>query len=130
MTLDPLKLLGFLWPPKADADPTTWRFAMFFAHLGVLAVLTFHIAASAGILSRFGISGYATDKEVEQLDRKQDAILFALYAPQVRTLIRDRCETSDRYEREEINQRLVIILREYYELTGTNFSPIPTCNEV
>ena len=123
-------LASALWPPKEGEDATNWRWGVFGAIMLVTLVLTVHIVSVKGYLSVFGISGVAYASDVEEINMKTSAILYGLYAPQVRAKVRERCDTEDAVEREKINQVIDSIKREYRRLSGVEFYPMPTCGEV
>ena len=125
------KFFSSLWPPGRDEDPTPWRKVVFFSlALGTLVVYG-HIAASGGYLEDYvGIKGYASSEQVEVVSNQTHAILYAIYAPQIREKVRARCEVHLASEREKINRELDRILQDYEEATGSRFSPMPNCGEV
>lgn len=122
--------LKFLWPPTKDEDPTVWRRGVFLMLSGTILILALHLMAAKGILEPLGVSAIATKAEVVQVVEKQNAILYAIYAPQVRAKIRERCEADTAQEREKVNQELDRLLRDYKEAAGEKFTPIPSCDEV
>lgn len=138
-----------LTPPKhvegRDIRDTHWRWAVFVMIVFTAFILSLHIAMVKGFFEPFGYSAVAYSAEVrvmldeelkpvrEQLDasdRKSNSILFAIYAPQIRQKVRERCDTTSADLREKINRELNFILREYEELAGKPFLPMPRCGEV
>ena len=125
-----LEIVRSLLPPDKDEDPRPWRRSVFWALLLIIAVLTFHLASVKGYLSSIGISPVASAAEVHIIDQRSKAILYAIYSPQVRAKIRQRCDTNDREEREQINTELDRLLKEYRDAAGERFDPMPTCGQV
>lgn len=123
------KALG-VWPPEDGADPTPWRRSTFVLIWGTIATLAIHIAGVRGYLEFMGVKRTATVADVETIDSRTKSILYAIYAPQVRGLVRERCDTTDRRERERINSVLDRVLRDYKEASGADFAPMPSCQEV
>jgi len=123
-------LFSALWPPGHEEDPTQWRRLVFVTLTTMVFVMGLHLAAAKGFLEPYGLSGFASTAQVKEVENKTDSILYAIYAPQIRATIRERCDTSDPREREQINKRLDRILREYEAATGERFQPIPRCDEV
>jgi len=119
-----------LVPPDKDEDPRPWRRSVFWALLSIIVVLTFHLVSVKGYLSSIGISPVASAAEVQIIDQRSKSILYAIYSPQVRAKIRERCDTQDRHEREVINMELDRLLKEYRDAAGERFDPMPTCAQV
>lgn len=122
-------VLGAIWPPDHDEDPRHWRRAVFVMLITLMALISFHITAAKGFLTGIGIHGFASSQVVEEISEKQNSVLYAIYAPQIRAKIAERCRASTE-QKEHINQELDLLLREYKRATGKDFSPIPRCDEV
>ena len=103
---------------------------VFWALLTVIVVLVFHLAAIGGYLEGLGISRVASAAELMVIDERGKSILYAIYSPQVRAKVRERCDTNDRHERETINKELDRLLKEYLLAAGKRFDPMPTCDAV
>lgn len=119
-----------LLPPAKDADPTSWRVTVFVSIVVLGFMVVTHQLASYGYLESIGISRVANASELNQVDERTKAILRAIYSPQVRGKVRERCDTNDPREREKINKELDRILNEYKDGSGEDFRPIPKCGEV
>lgn len=119
-----------LVPPDKDQDPRCWRINVFWALLILIVVLTFHLASANGYLGRLGIPAVANADELQKVDDGNKAILKAIYSPQIRAKIRERCDTGDAAARERINKELDRLLNEYKLGAGKDFQPMPTCAEV
>lgn len=122
--------LNLLTPPGEDQDATTWRWAVFVSIIVLACVIGVHLAAANGMLARFGISGIAYASDVDSINQRSVSILYAIYSPQVRAKVRQRCDTNDAAARERINTELSRILREYEHAAGQPFGVMPRCDEV
>jgi len=116
--------------PAKNEDPQPWRLKMFLAVMALSILFGLHFAAAKGFLGFIGIDGVAYAGEMRNVQDTHKAILRAIYAPQIRLHIRERCETTVANEREKINKDLDRLLAEYREATGEAFKPIPRCDEV
>lgn len=126
-----------LWPPKDGEDPEPWRRNVFLMIIGIAAVLSYHLLAAGGWLSFLGVDDVASSGQVEivkeqikEVDEKTNSVLYAIYAPQIRAKVRERCLTEDGGERERINKEIDRIKKEYKDATGADFEPMPGCDEV
>jgi len=139
-------LLGFLLPPRRGADPYKWRMAV----LVTLATLVLVVGASL-LVMHGGLAWAGSDNRVAwtaevdskivtaiapiqaQLQRTEhtgNAILRALYLPQVRDKVRQRCDEDSASDRARINVELDRIRAEYATLAGTSLGVEPRCDEV
>lgn len=123
------KVFVSLWPPAAEKEPAAWRWAVFFALILVGSALGLHLAAAKGFLSPLGISAVADERTVNQIIVRQGSILYAIYAPQIRILVRQRCFASSVEEKENASRQIDLIARDYLRSTGRTF-PLPRCSEV
>ncbi len=117
-------------PPQDGDDPRAWRLNVFWSLLIIGLLLFAHLAAAYGLLERFGVSGVASAAQVQTLEKGNKAILYAIYAPQFRAKIRERCDATTHVERERINVELDRMKAVYKEAAGEEFSPMPTCDQV
>lgn len=138
--------------PAPDVDPTSWRKAVRAMIILLAAVVGMHLAWSWGHLAALGFVGpaYADEQEriLKQVDTKIDekikplqdkidstertskAILLAIYLPQVRSKVAERCASDDTQEKQEINRELDRIKAEYESLSGEPFGREPSCEQV
>ena len=145
-------ILRALYPPQRDDDPYPWRVGVFLWLVVLLILAGGGIAADLGGLSRFGLHSVVRANEVDakisnavgsmeqkideigrkadNADRTSQSILKALYLPQIRAKIRERCDTSDGMERAVINKELDRINDEYTRLSGESLGIAPRCDEV
>lgn len=138
-------LTGWLRPPKPSDDPTPWRQSVFTALSLLLLYSACHALWSLGLMASYGYAGPVTETQVDSkiaaaikplqdkvnsTDQTSKAILRALYLPQVRAKVRERCDTTDAQKRANINRELDRIREEYKNLSGHEFGPDPRCDEV
>lgn len=123
------KAFKSIWPPEKEEDNYAWRRAMFLTTSTIGVVLTFHILSSLSFLQPFGIYGFATTQSVKEVESSVHAVLYAVYAPQIRSKVRERCEATSADEREEVNKDLDRLLRDYEQATKKEFD-LPRCEEV
>lgn len=134
-------------PPRNGDDPYPWR-QMVGLTLAALVLCCFAMYALAfGTLERlFGFPArlawaHEVDDRIEKtilpIERKLDAvqatnhaILRAIYIPQIRARVRERCDIPDRAQRDRINAELDRIRNEYRLLSGERLNVSPTCEEV
>ncbi len=119
-----------LVPPANGADPRAWRLNVFLALVMIITVLAFHLLSTSGTLGFMGIEGVARAGEVQIIDARSKAILKAIYSPQIRAKIRERCDTNDAHLRERINTELDRLLGEYRSAAGEPFGVMPNCSQV
>lgn len=136
---------GWLRPPKPSEDPTPWRQSVFTTLSLLLVYSACHALWSFGLMTSYGYAGPITEEQVDDkiaaavkplqdkvnsTDQTSKAILKALYLPQVRAKVRERCDTTDAQKRANINRELDRIREEYKNLAGHEFGPNPRCDEV
>lgn len=134
-----------LRPPDHGTDPHHWRWVVFWCLVLIIPLTLTHIATATFGAEWFGIARYARADEVDEkiakaitpietkisgTQRTMDSILKAIYLPQVRQKVRERCDTKDARERQKINVELDRIKTEYRTLSGNDFGTVPSCNEV
>lgn len=138
--------------PGPDDDPTHWRRAIR-ASMILIGLVAIGLALwSAGALQYVGISppiladevDRKITKRLEPLEEKINetagkvdrtnhiavAILRGLYDERVRQKVRQRCETEDAEKREDLNQQLERIKREFERLSGQAYGAEPRCDQV
>jgi len=115
-------------------------------------IIGLHLAWSWGHLAAMGFVGpaYADEQQkiLAEVDRKIDekikplqdkmdstertskAILRAIYLPQVRAKVAERCASDSTAEKQAINTELDRIKAEYESLSGEEFGREPTCEQV
>ena len=117
-------------PPGHDEDPRAWRLNVFWSLLIIGGLLIGHLAAVHGYLEGLGISRTANASEVALLDTRSKAILKAIYSPQIRAKVRERCDADTPAGRERVNVELDRLKNEFEMAAGEPFLPMPTCSEV
>lgn len=123
--------LRSLVPPSSNGDKRlrAWRINVCLSLFVIGTVLAFHIAASKGALAYMGIPAVSRADELQQVNQTVRAILKAIYLPQIRAKIRQRCDTPYPQDREKLNREIDYLLAEYKRGNGTEFLT-PGCDEV
>ena len=137
-----------LRPPKPGEDPTIWQWGIAGFMAAILAVLVVHLMLAKGINVGFAglhVAPVARADEVDakiaaavnplkeqmgDIDKRTIAILRLQYDPLIRAKVHQRCMTTERRDREDINQQIDRILADYLDATGERYGPLPTCDEV
>ena len=120
-----------LKPPKHGDDPTYWRWAMILALTATILTLSFHITASKGYLEEYGVSGFPSEEQFVSVDTKVNAVLEAIYGPQIRDAVRERCNApSGSPERERAIQELERLLDAFRAAAGYAFPRTYNCGNV
>lgn len=117
-------------PPGHDEDPRAWRLNVFWSLLIIGALLIGHLAAVHGYLEGLGISRTANASELALLDVRSKSILKAIYSPQIRAKVRERCDAETPTAVERVNVELDRLKNEFEAAAGEPFKPMPTCGEV
>ena len=117
-------------PPNHDEDPRAWRLNVFWSLLIIGGLLIGHLAAVHGYLEGMGISRTANASELALLDVRSKSILRAIYSPQIRAKVRQRCDADTPAGRERVNVELHRLLDAFELAAGEEFKPMPTCGEV
>ena len=143
-------IVSSLRPPKPGDDVEAWRRSVFGALVLILVYSAFHAIWALGWMATIGYAGpYADIEQIRKdVDRKietaikplqekidstyttSNAILRALYLPQIRAKVRERCDTAEADKRAAINQELDRIKEEYKHFAGAEFGPDPRCDQV
>ncbi len=127
------KLFDFakgLTPPADGEDCRPWRVNVFWTLMILLVLVTGHIMSVHGYLSPIGISGHAQASELAVIADRGKSILYAIYSPQIRAKVRERCDASTPAEREEVNVELDRLMKEFKQAAREEFRPMPSCGEV
>lgn len=118
------------WPPEGEEDVRSWQRSVSIMQWILIGTLSFHLLSTNGVFEPVGISPVASERDVQIIKSQNLHVLYAIYAPQVRALVRQRCDHPSPEMRERINVNLDRVLREYRDATGVPFSPMPSCSEV
>ena len=119
-----------LTPPGDNEDPRPWRLNVFWSILVIGTLLTGHLLAVHGYLESLGISATANASELNTLNVRSKAILYAIYSPQIRAKVRERCDAESATATERVNVELDRLKNEFKAAAGEKFTPLPTCAEV
>lgn len=147
------RIFSCISPPQNGTDPYSWRLAVFWTLLLLLVVCVGGMFVMHGALAYVGVDTRIAwtsevdgkimravepmqkqmgtmQKQMGKMEATGKSILRALYLPQIRQKVRERCDTLDPYQRSRINIELDRIHAEYRTLAGEPFGENPDCSEV
>ena len=122
-------LMKILVPPKADdADgQQRWRWVVFSGMISLVIALTAHIALACGWVPYY--PGFALASETQSIQRRVDVIATLALEREMRSKALELCTEKDHERRNELNDDLTRLQREYREITQQWYA-IPGCDKL
>lgn len=137
------EVVDLIIPPDDEKKVYQWRRRMA-AIIGILLIVMIGVlVVMIGALQRMGGPAMATEESVTaqltpvltklvNIDVRTVDILRQLYRPQMRSKVRERCDTKDQAVRERINFEIDLLQKAFKKAAGESVDPLvePTCDKV
>lgn len=122
--------MKILIPPKTNdlEAQQRWRWVVFGALISLGASLTLHIALACGLFPSV-YPGFALASETQSIEKKLDLLTTIGLEREMRAKMQELCRETDHDHRNEINDDLARLQREYWSLTKQWYQ-IPRCDQL
>lgn len=123
-------VVKMLIPPRTNdlEEQQRWRWIVFGALIGLGGGLTLHIALACGLLPSI-YPGFALASETQTIEKKLDLLTTIGLEREMRAKMQELCRENDHDRRNEINDDLARLQREYWSLTRQWYQ-IPRCDQL
>lgn len=123
-------IVKILIPPKTNdlEAQQRWRWVVFGALISLGASLTLHIALACGLFPSV-YPGFALASETQSIEKKLDLLTTIGLEREMRAKMQELCRETDHDHRNEINDDLARLQREYWSLTKQWYQ-IPRCDQL
>lgn len=124
------KLVKILIPPKTNdlEAQQRWRWVVFATLIGLVTSFTVHIVLACGLIPSV-YPGFALATETQSIEKKLDLLTTIGLEREMRAKMQELCKESDHDRRNEINDDLARLQREYWTLTKQWYQ-IPRCDQL
>jgi|HubBroStandDraft_2_1064218.scaffolds.fasta_scaffold06416_4 hypothetical protein len=119
-----------LIPPKTNdlEEQQRWRWVVFASLVGLMSAFSLHLALECGWLPAI-YPGYALSSDTQAIQRRVDVIATLSLEHEIRAKALELCQEKNRDRRNELNDDIAKLEREYREIARTGY-PIPNCDQL
>lgn len=114
--------------PNDEAAQTRWRWTIFSSIVAIALALTAHILLACGLVPMI-YPGFALASDTKQMQHQIAVIESISISNEILEEASKVCQTNDPRARLELNQYIVKLQREYYEITSQTVQ-VPGCDQL
>lgn len=124
-----VEIVKALIPPKTNdlEEQQRWRWVVFTLLTGIWALFSMHVSLAAGWLPQLS-PGYAYATDTEMIKSRLDAILVFNLEREMRVKAHELCKEREEPRRNELNDDISKLQREYYGVANNQYYVIPRCD--
>jgi hypothetical protein len=125
-----IEVAKMLIPPKTNEleEQQRWRWVVFAALIGLSTTLALHIALACGWMPAIW-PGFALASDTQAIQRRVDVIATLAIEHEIRIKATELCSEKDQMRRNEINDDIAKLQREYHDI-ASNWYNIPPCAQL
>lgn len=124
------EIIRVLVPPKTDdlEGQQRWRWVVFASLIALTSSLTLHILLSCGWIPSV-YSGFSLASDTKAIQQRLDVIATLALEREMRSKTSDLCTEKDQRRRNELNDDLAKLQREYHDIAQTWYT-VPRCDQL